>query len=99
VARIKEMILAAPARGVVDALAGLAARTDSAETLREIRVPTLVVCGAEDALTPVADAEAIHRGVPVSTLEIIPRAGHLSALENPGDFNGALARFLASVPL
>lgn len=98
-ARIKEMILGAPPRGVVDALAGLAARADSAETLREIRVPTLVVCGAEDALTPVADAEAIHRGVPGSTLEIIPRAGHLSALENPGDFNAALARFLASVPL
>jgi pimeloyl-ACP methyl ester carboxylesterase len=94
IARVKEMILKAPARGIVDALAGLAARADSAATLREIRVPTLVVCGAEDALTPVADAEAIHRGVPGSTLEIIPGAGHLSSLEDPGAFNRALLDFL-----
>ena len=63
-ARVKEMILAASARGIVDALAGLAARADSGPTLREIKVPTLVVCGAEDALTPVADSEAIQRGRP-----------------------------------
>lgn len=94
VARVREMILAASARGIVDALAGLAARTDSGPTLREIKVPALVVCGAEDALTPVADSEAIGRGVPGSRLEIIPGAGHLSALEDPAAFNGALTTFL-----
>ncbi len=94
IARVKEMILAAPARGIVDALAGLAARADSAATLREIRVPTLVVCGAEDALTPVADAEAIHRGVPGSTLVILRGAGHLASLEDPAAFNRALLDFL-----
>jgi pimeloyl-ACP methyl ester carboxylesterase len=98
VARIKEMILSASARGIVDALAGLAARADSGPTLREIKAPTLVVCGAEDALTPVADSEAIHRGIPGSTLQVIPRAGHLSSLEDPAAFNAALATFLAAVP-
>lgn len=94
VARVREMILAAPSRGVVDALAGLAARADSTPTLREIKVPTLVVCGTEDALTPVADSEAIHHGVPGSRLDLIPRAGHLAALEDPGAFNRALLDFL-----
>jgi len=94
VARVKEMILATPARGIVDALAGLAARADSAPTLREIKAPTLVVCGMEDALTPVADSEAIHHGVPGSRLDLIPRAGHLSALEDPPAFNRALLAFL-----
>jgi 3-oxoadipate enol-lactonase len=98
VARVREMILAASSRGIVDALAGLAARADSTPTLREIEVPTLVVCGAEDALTPVADSEAIHRGVPGSTLTIIPKAGHLAALEDPSAFDAALASFLAAVP-
>jgi 3-oxoadipate enol-lactonase len=98
VGRVKEMILAASSRGIVDALAGLAARADSGPTLREIQVPTLVVCGAEDALTPVADSEAIQRGIPGSRLEIIPKAGHLSALEDPAAFNAALARFLAAGP-
>ena len=94
VARVKEMILAAPARGVVDALAGLAARADSTATLREIQVRTLVICGEEDALTPPADAETIHRGVKGSTLATIPRAGHLSAMEDPAAFNAALLEFL-----
>lgn len=96
VARVKEMILAAPARGVVDALAGLAARADSKATLREIKVPTLVMCGEEDALTPPADAKVIHEGVPGSALEIIPKAGHLSAMEDPAAFDAALLGFLKS---
>ena len=97
VARVREMILAAPPRGIVDALAGLAARADSGPTLREIAVPTLVVCGAEDALTPVADSEAIHHGIPGSRLDLIPRAGHLSAIEDPPAFNRALLEFLGTV--
>jgi pimeloyl-ACP methyl ester carboxylesterase len=98
VARVKEMILTAPSRGIVDALAGLAARADSGPTLREIQVPTLVVCGAEDELTPVADAEAIQRGIPGSTLQVIPKAGHLSSLEDPAAFNAALLAFVQTVP-
>jgi 3-oxoadipate enol-lactonase len=94
VARVRETILAAPARGIVDALAGIAARADSGPTLREIAVPALVVCGAEDALTPVADSEAIHRGLPGSRLVVIPRAGHLPALEDPAAFHAALTAFL-----
>ena len=54
------MILANPPRGITDALAGLAARADSTPLLREIRVPTLVVCGEEDVITPPAEAEAMH---------------------------------------
>jgi 3-oxoadipate enol-lactonase len=98
VARVREMILAASNRGIVDALAGLAARADSGPTLREIKVPTLVVCGAEDALTPVADSEAIQRGVPGSRLVTIPKAGHLSSLEDPAAFNAALLAFVQTVP-
>jgi 3-oxoadipate enol-lactonase len=96
VARLREMILATPPAGIVNALAGLAARADSGPTLREVRVPTLVVCGAEDVLTPPADSEAIHRGIPGSRLEVIPRAGHLSAAEDPAAFNAALQSFLAA---
>ena len=49
---MRELILASSPRGITDALAGLAARADSTSTLREIRVPTLVMCGEEDAITP-----------------------------------------------
>jgi len=94
---LRARILATPPQGIADALAGLAARADSFPTLREIRVPTLVVCGAEDVLTPVADSEAIHNGVPGSRLEVIPRAGHLANLESPAAYNRALLSFLGGL--
>jgi pimeloyl-ACP methyl ester carboxylesterase len=97
VARLKEIILANPPAGVVNALAGLAARADSVPTLREIRVPTLVVCGAEDTLTPVADSEALQAGIAGSRLELVPKSGHLSNMEAPADFNAALEKFLAGL--
>jgi pimeloyl-ACP methyl ester carboxylesterase len=94
VARLREIILAVSPRGIADALAGLAARADSTPTLREIRVPTLVVVGAEDVLTPVAEAEALQREIAGSRLAVIPKAGHLANLENPEAFNEALLAFL-----
>ncbi|PYQ19919.1 MAG: alpha/beta hydrolase [Acidobacteria bacterium] len=94
VAGIRQRILATSPQGIADALAGLAARADSLPTLREVRVPTLVVCGAEDVLTPVAESEAIHKGVAGSRLEVIPRAGHLANLENPAAYDAALLSFL-----
>lgn len=97
VARLKDLILANPPAGVVNALAGLAARADSTPTLREIRVPTLIVCGVEDTLTPVADSEVLHAGIAGSRLEILPRAGHLSNMESPADFDAALQKFLAGL--
>jgi 3-oxoadipate enol-lactonase len=94
VARVRSTILATPPRGIADALAGLASRADSSTTLREIRVPTLIVCGAEDVLTPPAESEAMQRAIAGSRLEIIPRAGHLANLENPEPFNTTLLGFL-----
>jgi pimeloyl-ACP methyl ester carboxylesterase len=94
VAWLRETIAANPPRGIADALAGLAARADATPTLREVRVPTLVLCGAEDVITPPAESEALARGIAGSRLEIVPAAGHLSSLENPEGFNAALGRFL-----
>jgi len=94
VARVREIVLGNPPRGIADALAGLAARADSTPTLREIRVPTLVVCGEEDTLTPPADAEALQRGIAGSRLVLVPRAGHLTNLEDPDAFNRAFLGFL-----
>jgi pimeloyl-ACP methyl ester carboxylesterase len=98
VERIRERILAASPRGIANALQGLGARADSFPTLREVRVPTLVVCGAEDVITPVAESEAIERAIPGSRLEVIPRAGHLSNLESPDAYNEVLMDFLAHLP-
>jgi pimeloyl-ACP methyl ester carboxylesterase len=92
---LRARILEASPRGLADALAGLAARADSTSTLREIRVPTLVVVGAEDALTPPAEAEAMQKAIAGAQLQVIPAAGHLANLENEAAYNAALFEFLA----
>lgn len=97
VARVRRIIESNPPRGIVDALAGLAARADSTPTLREIRVPTLVVVGEEDTITTPPEAEALQRGIAGSRLAVIPRAGHLANMENPAEFNRQVGAFLAGL--
>jgi pimeloyl-ACP methyl ester carboxylesterase len=96
-ARLRETILGTSPRGIADALLGLGARADSQATLAQIRVPTLLVCGVEDVLTPPSEAEAMHRAIPGSRLELVPEAGHLANLENPDAYNKALVAFLTAV--
>jgi pimeloyl-ACP methyl ester carboxylesterase len=94
VRRLRERILATSPKGIAQALHGLAARADSRPTLDQIRVPTLVVVGEEDVLTPPEEAEAMAAGIAGSRVEVIPRAGHLSNLENPSAYEDALVPFL-----
>jgi pimeloyl-ACP methyl ester carboxylesterase len=72
----------------------LQSRPDQCGTLRTIRVPTLALCGREDALCPVHRHDLIHSLVPNAALEIIEGAGHLPTLEQPEATNAALRRWL-----
>lgn len=93
-AHVLGMMRATDPRGAAAALRGRAERPDYRETLAAVRVPTLVVVGADDAYTPVAEAEAISRLVPHSRLTVIDGAGHLPGAEQPERFNAALLGFL-----
>ena len=95
VASVRERILGTPPQGIASALHGLAARADSRETLPTIAVPTLVLVGAEDVLTPPSEAATMAAAIPRARLDVIPAAGHLANLENPGAVNAALRAFLA----
>jgi 3-oxoadipate enol-lactonase len=97
VASLRERILASSPRGIADALHGLAQRPDSHPTLASIRVPTLVVVGEEDVLTPPAEAQAMAAAIPGSRIEVIPKAGHLSNLENPAAYTAVLRSYLESL--
>lgn len=67
---------------------------DARDLLARIRVPTRVIVGAEDRMTPLADAEAMARGIAGAELHVVPGAGHMVMLERPREFNAALASFL-----
>ena len=94
-AKLRDMMLATSPQGLSDGLHGLAARQDSTPLLREIGVPTLVICGEEDVITPRAEAEILQRGIKGAELVMIPKAGHLPSMERPEAFNEVLTAFLA----
>jgi pimeloyl-ACP methyl ester carboxylesterase len=71
-------------------------RADSLPLLASINCPTLVLCGRQDALTPLAKHEEIAAGIEGAQLEIIEDCGHLSTLEKPAQVNAALRRWLAA---
>lgn len=93
--RVKALVERAPAYAVAWAQRAMAARPDSFDTLRAVRVPTLVVVGEQDSISPRADAEAMADAVPGARLVAIPDSGHLTAVETPDEFNAAVAAFLA----
>jgi len=65
-------------------------RPDSRPLLSSIRVPTVIIVGEGDKITPPASADAMHQAVTGSVLTVIPRAGHLALLEQPQMVNAAL---------
>lgn len=83
-----------PPAGFVGGLQAIMDRPDSSADLAATKVPALIVVGEHDALTPPHHARTMHELISGSELIVVPGAGHLSALENPGIFNEALAAFL-----
>lgn len=67
---------------------------DYRDLLPAVRVPTLILWGECDTLTPRPLSEELHRGIPGSRLVEIPSAGHIANLDNPAAFNAALREFL-----
>lgn len=94
---VRSMILESSPDGVVAALGAMRDRPDSTEGLAEIRVPTLVISGEEDAISTPEIMEAMAEKIPDSRFVTLTKAGHISNLEAPEEFNAALSGFLARV--
>jgi 3-oxoadipate enol-lactonase len=95
VEKVRTMILDSTPNGVVAALGAMRDRPDSTSLLAEIDVPTLVIGGEEDAISSPEVMGAMAEKIPNSRHVTLARAGHLSNLEAPEDFNKALEEFLA----
>jgi 3-oxoadipate enol-lactonase len=94
VARVRALIESADPAALDAAIAAMMDRPDSTPLLPHIGCGTLVLVGDDDAITPVADAEAMQLAIPRATLTVVPGAGHLSNLEQPETVSRALADFL-----
>lgn len=78
-------------------LLALAARTDTTASLANIKCPTLILVGEKDTVTPIAAAQSMKDKIPGSTMVVIPKAGHVSNMENPTEFNKHLVEFVSSI--
>lgn len=84
--------------GIVVALQALRDRPDATASLAHISVPTLIIVGEEDQVTPVEKAESMSRAIPDSRLVLLPACGHLSNLESADGFNRSVRQFLDDLP-
>jgi len=97
VKRVRDMMLKTKPQGAASALLGMAEREDLSEFISNIGVPTMIVVGREDAITPIGDSEKMQSKIAPSHLVVIEKAGHVSNLEQTEQFNFALLRFLDRV--
>ncbi|CAN7715185.1 alpha/beta hydrolase [Phyllobacterium sp. LjRoot231] len=89
----RQEVAQTPAFVAREAIASLNA-SDSRADLHDIGVPTLVVVGNEDIITPPGESVILAEGIPESRLEVIADAGHFPMLEQPEAFNHVLESFL-----
>ena len=96
-ASVRAIAVTATVDGVVGTLEAMLERPDSTSILPTVSIPTLIVAGDEDVLTPPKEARATHEKIDGSRLEILSQAGHLSSIERPAAFNAVLNEFLLTV--
>jgi pimeloyl-ACP methyl ester carboxylesterase len=92
VAATRRVMLGTSPEGVAAALRGMAARPDMTSVLSRINVPTLLMCGEHDIISPSSEMRGIAAAIPNARFIEIPHAGHLSPLEQPQFVNSAIQK-------
>jgi 3-oxoadipate enol-lactonase len=93
---VRRIIQSNAAPGVDALIHAMMNRPDSTPVLGRISNPTLILAAAEDAIIPLAEAEAMNRAIPRSQLVVLQKAGHIANLESPDDFSEAIQNFVLS---
>jgi pimeloyl-ACP methyl ester carboxylesterase len=94
VAAVRRVVERTPPEAIAAAQRGMAARPDVSGMLATITVPTLVLVGEQDAISPPAEMKEIAGAIPGAEFLVIPRAGHMTTMEEPEAVNAALGQFI-----
>lgn len=94
IAAVRRVVENTSPAGIAAAQRGMAARPDMTGFLPQIKLPTLIVVGAEDAISPLAEMQSIAAAIPHSQFVIIPNSGHMTTMENPAAAIRSLQIFL-----
>lgn len=97
VEELGSVVFANSQHSIIQGLLALAIREDTCAILEKIRIPTLIICGREDAVIPLEESQYLKEHILGSTLKIIDDAGHVSNLEKPNEFNEHLVEFLINL--
>jgi 3-oxoadipate enol-lactonase len=92
--RVRSMVMNTDPRAIAAAHRGMALRADVSSLLPNLHVPTLVICGEHDAISPPLEMKAIADALPDARFQLIPEAGHMAPMENPVAVNRAIHDFL-----
>ena len=91
---VKEIIRRQDKEAVAQASVAIGSRADSTADLASIDVPTAIIVGEADEITPRALSQTMYESIPHATLSVLPDAGHLSNLEAPEAFDRAMRAWL-----
>jgi pimeloyl-ACP methyl ester carboxylesterase len=91
--KVREMIEGNQISGIAGDLMAMAERPDSVPFLKQITCPTQIIVGELDQATPPSDAKLMAEHIPDARLTVIPRASHLSNLEQPDTFTQIVRSF------
>jgi len=97
VSALRSVVFANSQQIITQGLLALANRSETCSTLDKIHIPTLIICGREDAVTPLEQSEYLKEHILGATLKVIDNAGHVSNLEQPNEFNEHLSEFLINL--
>lgn len=94
VKKLHQVVFANSQHVITMGLKVLAERAETCSTINKITIPTLIICGREDEVTPLAQSEFMNKNIKRSILYVINNAGHVSNLEQPDEFNKNILDFL-----
>ncbi|MDO8994854.1 MAG: alpha/beta fold hydrolase, partial [Daejeonella sp.] len=94
VEELRNIILSNSKHVIIMGLRALAERSETCSSLSEVNIPTLIICGREDQVTPLTQSEFMNKSIKGSILRIVDHAGHVSNLEQAHEFNKHLQDFL-----
>lgn len=97
VGQLRIVVFSNSKRIITQGLIALAERSETCSTLNKIDIPTLIICGKADEVTPLAQSEFMNVSIKGSILQVIENAGHVSNLEQPNEFNKHLLPFLTTL--
>jgi YbgC/YbaW family acyl-CoA thioester hydrolase len=97
--RVRDLMAATPVAGILGAVGAMRDRPDSTPLLSQLAdVPTMIIVGDDDQITPTDQAREMSASIPGARLEVVARAGHLTPMEQPEEVTRLLREFLNGLP-